>query len=99
MNYRNWSRVILLSVLLILIVSFKTFGASHPCCPEDPELQYYLSPNSSQRFQYLVRYETFFSTVLNKEKNFFVILPEEYYKNPRSKYPVLFLLHGYNFHR
>jgi hypothetical protein len=28
-----------------------------------------------------------------------VILPEDFYRNPTTKYPVLFLLHGYNFHR
>jgi enterochelin esterase-like enzyme len=36
---------------------------------------------------------------LNKEKGFFVILPEDFYQSPVAKYPVLFLLHGYNFHR
>jgi S-formylglutathione hydrolase FrmB len=36
---------------------------------------------------------------LNKEKGFFIILPEDFFWNPNAKYPVLFLLHGYNFHR
>jgi S-formylglutathione hydrolase FrmB len=36
---------------------------------------------------------------LNKEKGFFIILPEDFFKNPNTQYPVLFLLHGYNFHR
>lgn len=98
-KYRNWSWVILFSILLILIGSFRTFGAQHPCCPEDPELSYLLHPKSSQRFQYLVRYETFLSSALGKEKGFFVVLPEGFYQNPKTKYPVLFLLHGYNFHR
>jgi len=44
----------------------------------------------SQKFQYLVRYETFFSTSLGKEKGFFVILPEDFSKNPSAKYSVLF---------
>ena len=79
--------------------SLEPFAAGHPCCPEDGELSYLLSPKSSQRFQYLVRYETFFSNVLGKEKGFFIILPEEFYQNPMAKYPVLFLLHGYNFER
>ncbi|MDP2969851.1 MAG: alpha/beta hydrolase-fold protein [Deltaproteobacteria bacterium] len=96
---RNWSWVVFLSVLLILIGSLKTFGAQHPCCPEDPELSYLLFPKPSQRFHYLVRYETFYSTVLGKEKGFFIILPEDFYQNPKLKYPVLYLLHGYNFHR
>jgi len=98
---KRWKRfwIILFPTLLILTGSFRTFGAQHPCCPEDPELSYLLTPQASQRFQYLVRYETFFSTLLNKEKGFFIILPENYFQNPAAKYPVLFLLHGYNFHR
>jgi enterochelin esterase-like enzyme len=70
-----------------------------PCCPEDSGLSYLLSPKSSQQFQYLVQYEVFFSTTLGKEKGFFIILPEDFYRNPNAKYPILFLLHGYNFHR
>jgi hypothetical protein len=73
-------------------------GEGHPCC-EDPELSYLLAPTSHQKFQYLVRYETFFSTFLGKEKGFFIILPENFYQSPKDKYPILFLLHGYNFHR
>jgi hypothetical protein len=79
--------------------SVEAFCADHPCCPQDPELTYFLSPRPSQRFQYLVRYETFFSTVLGKEKGFFVILPEDFDQHPNAKYPILFLLHGYNFER
>jgi S-formylglutathione hydrolase FrmB len=94
---RFW--IILFTILLILAGSFRTFGAPQPCCSEDPELSYFLSPKSPQKYQYLVRYETFFSTVLNKEKGFFIILPEDFSQNPTAKYPVLFLLHGYNFHR
>ncbi|OGP73508.1 MAG: hypothetical protein A2V86_04515 [Deltaproteobacteria bacterium RBG_16_49_23] len=82
-----------------MIGSLKTFGASHPCCPDDLEISYLLNPKPSQKFHYLVRYETFFSTSLGKEKGFFIILPEDFYKNPKVRYPVLYLLHGYNFHR
>jgi enterochelin esterase-like enzyme len=78
---------------------FAAYGVQPLCCPDDPEFFYLLFPKPSQRFQYLVRYETFFSTLLNKEKGFFIILPENYFQNPAAKYPVLFLLHGYNFHR
>ena len=85
--------------LFVFLGSFEAFGRGHPCCNEDPELSYLLSPKPSQRFQYLVRYETFFSKVLGKEKGFFAILPEDFYQNPKTKYPILFLLHGYNFHR
>jgi S-formylglutathione hydrolase FrmB len=85
--------------LLLFWGSFEAFASDRRCCPEDPELSYLLSPKSSQRFQYLVRYEIFFSTTLGKEKGFFAILPEDFYQNPKAKYPILFLLHGYNFHR
>ena len=94
---RFW--IILISILLILMGLFRTSSAQPSCCSEDSEFSYLLSPKPSQRFQYLVRYETFFSTVLNKEKGFFIILPENFFQNPEDKYPVLFLLHGYNFHR
>jgi Putative esterase len=85
--------------LFLLGFSLEAFAVGHSCCPEDGELSYLLSPKPSQRFQYLVRYETFFSNVLGKEKGFFIILPEDFYQNPNAKYPVLFLLHGYNFER
>jgi enterochelin esterase-like enzyme len=94
---RFW--IIFSSVLFILVGSLETSVAQPPCCPEDPESSYLLSPKASQRFQYLVRYETFFSTALGKEKGFFIILPEDFFENPSAQYPVLFLLHGYNFHR
>ena len=47
-------------------------GAQPPCCAEDPALSYFLFPKPSQKYQYLVRYETFFSKVLGKEKGFFI---------------------------
>ncbi len=96
---RNCSWIPLFSFLLILIGSFGVDGSQHPCCPGDPEISYLLTPKPSQKFHYLVRYETFFSNVLDKEKRFFIILPEDYFQNPSAKYPILFLLHGYNFHR
>lgn len=94
---RFW--IIFFPILLILTGSFRTFGAQTPCCPEDPEFSYLLSPKPFQKYQYLVRYETFFSTLLEKEKGFFIILPEDFSQNPNTKYPILFLLHGYNFYR
>jgi len=101
MALRRWNPICLIAIcaLLFLGLSLDAFAAGHPCCPEDPELSYLLSPKPSQRFQYLVRYETFFSNVLGKEKGFFVILPEDFYQDPKVKYPLLFLLHGYNFER
>jgi hypothetical protein len=88
-----------LCILVFFIEPFVASGAQPSCCPEDPELSYLLSPKSSQRFQYLIRYETFFSTALGKEKGFFIVLPEDFFQNPNAKYPILFLLHGYNFYR
>jgi S-formylglutathione hydrolase FrmB len=78
---------------------FAVSNAQLPCCPEDPGLSYFLFPRASQTYPYLVRYETFFSTQLNKEKGLFVILPEDFFQDPNTRYPVLVLLHGYNFHR
>jgi S-formylglutathione hydrolase FrmB len=96
MKIKKW---FLLCAMFSVVWSIESLGAGHPCCPEDPELSYFLSPKPLQKFQYLVRYETFFSNALGKEKGFFVILPEDFYQNSNTKYPVLFLLHGYNFER
>ena len=96
---KNLFWTIALFIFFLWGFTSEPFGAQHPCCPEDPELSYLLFPKPSQKFHYLVRYETFFSTVLEKEKGFFFILPEDFYQNPKLKYPVLYLLHGYNFHR
>jgi enterochelin esterase-like enzyme len=86
-------------MLFFSIGIFVASGGQPPCCPEDPAFSYFLFPKPSQTYPYLVRYEVFFSKLLNKEKGFFVILPEDFYQSPMAKYPVLFLLHGYNFHR
>jgi len=86
-------------ILIFSIGPFIASGAQTPCCSEDPALSYFLFPKPSQAYPYLVRYEVFFSNVLDKEKGFFIILPEDFYQNPAVRYPVLFLLHGYNFHR
>lgn len=99
MEERKRSGLCLPFLILLLFVPVPSGGAQHPCCPEDPEISYLLYPRPSQRFTYLVRYETFYSTVLGREKGFFVILPEDFYQNPKARYPVLYLLHGYNFHR
>lgn len=98
-GYRKRFWIILFLILLLPTGSFRAFGNQSRCCPEDPECSYLLSPKTSQKYQYLVRHETFFSASLYKEKDFFIILPEDYFENSRARYPVLFLLHGYNFHR
>jgi len=65
---------------------------------DHPELVYLLSPKGKVKFTYDIRYETFFSRALGKEKDFFLILPATE-GNPGSPFPLLVLLHGYNFHR
>ena len=101
MRIERWYRICFVGIynLLLFVFPIEAFCANHPCCPGDPELSYLLQPKTNQRFQYLVRYETFFSNVLDREKGFFIILPEDFYKNPDAEYPLLFLLHGYNFER
>jgi len=99
MDFPRRFQIIFLSILFILTGLFQAHGSSHPCCPKDPELSYLLNPKPSQKYHYLVRYETFFSKELGKEKGFFIILPDDFYQNPKTIYPVLYLLHGYNFHR
>jgi hypothetical protein len=101
MKPERWYRTFLAAILSLFFFfsSVVASFADHPCCPEDPEISYLLSPKPSQKFHYLVRYETFFSRNLGKEKSFFIILPDEFYHDPKVRYPLLFLLHGYNFHR
>jgi enterochelin esterase-like enzyme len=98
---KRWWSICVVAICSLFFLGFAlgAFAAGNPCCSEDDELSYFLSPRPSQRFQYLVRYETFFSNVLGKEKGFFIILPEDFYQNPNAKYPILSLLHGYNFER
>ncbi|MFQ5842674.1 MAG: alpha/beta hydrolase-fold protein [Thermodesulfobacteriota bacterium] len=86
--------------LTIGILLFSTSAQSNQLkyCTDHPELVYLLSPEGPVRFRYDVRYETFFSRALGKEKNFFLILPE-IEGNAGYQFPLLVLLHGYNFHR
>jgi esterase/lipase superfamily enzyme len=66
---------------------------------DHPELVYLLSPKGQVKFTYYIRNETFFSRALGKKKDFFLILPE-IEGNPGSPpFPLLVLLHGYNFYR
>lgn len=99
MRHRTRRVILLCSFLVGLVLPIGSLKAQHPCCPDDPELSYLLQPKPSQKFAYHVRYETFFSVTLGKEKGFFVILPEDFYQNSKVRYPSLYLLHGYNFHR
>ncbi len=97
MKCKRWC-LFLLTGLYVLVL-FTSSDAQPRCCSGGSEFSYFLSPKPFQRFQYLVRYETFFSRQLNKEKGFFIIFPEDFFGSYGAKYPVLFLLHGYNFYR
>jgi enterochelin esterase-like enzyme len=70
-----------------------------PCCPLTKELQYLLQPPAEVQFRYQVRHASFFSSCLDKGKDFFLILPPGFNLHASERYPLLILLHGYNFHR
>ncbi len=97
MKFRRYPCFLVIGFFTLIFIT--SLGAQPRCCSEGPEFSYFLSPKPFQKFQYLVRYETLFSRQLDKEKGFFVILPEDFFQSPGTKYPVLFLLHGYNFYR
>jgi S-formylglutathione hydrolase FrmB len=101
MKSTRWSLFLMMGLcgLVFFIKPLAVSNAQSSCCSEDQAFSYFLFPKASQTYQYLVRYEISFSTQLNKEKGFFIILPEDFLQNLNAKYPVLFLLHGYNFHR
>jgi enterochelin esterase-like enzyme len=65
---------------------------------DSPELSYLLFPTSGVKFHYHVRRDTFFSKALGKEKDYFLIFPEVK-EIRRPTFPLLVLLHGYNFYR
>ena len=92
MGIRSWNSLclIIVSILLFLIGSLEGFNSDRLCCPDDPEISYLLSPTSTQKFQYQVQYETFFSSILGKEKGFFIILPEDFDQNPGVDIPFFF---------
>jgi hypothetical protein len=88
--------------ILLLIFCFPPLAFSvgtDPCCPLNDELRYLLQPPPKAHFRYQVRHEVFFSSSLNKEKNFFLILPPDFNPQSSERYPLLVLLHGYDFHR
>jgi enterochelin esterase-like enzyme len=90
----------LLVISFITCFCFPSYSASSdPCCPLNDELQYLLHPPSEAEFTYQVRHEVFFSSSLGKEKNFFLVLPPDFDPNSSERYPLLILLHGYNFQR
>ena len=82
----------------IALISSPTRSKDLPCCGDQPELAYLLSPRGPVRFTYQVCHGTFYSRALQKEKDFFLVLPEMG-GNRGRKFPLLVLLHGYNFYR
>jgi enterochelin esterase-like enzyme len=96
-------RIVSGSLLVILFLSFFYCSAysasSDPCCPLNNELQYLLHPPSEATFTYQVRHGSFPSSCLGKEKNFFLVLPPDFDPHSSDQYPLLILLHGYDFHR
>jgi hypothetical protein len=89
-------------LILFLVLSFPPLafsGSTDPCCPLNGELGYLMQPPPKARFRYQVRHESFFSASLNKEKNFFLVLPPDFDPHSSKRYPLLILLHGYNFQR
>ena len=88
--------------VLLLIFCFPPLAFSagtDPCCPLNDELRYLLQPPAEVAFTYQIRHEVFFSASLNKEKNFFLVLPPDFNPRASKRYPLLILLHGYDFHR
>lgn len=90
----------------LVVISFMIFfyipafsASTDPCCPLNEELTYLLQPPLDAEFTYQVRHESFFSSSLGKEKNFFLILPPDFDPHSSERYPLLILLHGYDFHR
>jgi enterochelin esterase-like enzyme len=63
------------------------------------KLQYLLHPPPEAQFRCQVRHESFLSSCLGKEKDFFLVLPPDFGPHTSKRYPLLILLHGYNFHR
>ena len=90
----------LLVLLLIFCFPPLVFSAgTDPCCPLNDEVRYLLQPPAEAEFTYHIRHEVFFSSSLGKEKNFFLVLPPDFDSHSSKRYPLLILLHGYDFHR
>ncbi len=90
-------------LFVIFLLTFSCFPAYStnvgPCCPQNQELRYLLQPPSEAEFKYQIRHGSFSSSCLGKTKNFFLILPPDFDTSSPQRYPLLILLHGYNFHR
>jgi enterochelin esterase-like enzyme len=87
-------------IFFIIVLCHPAYSVSTgPCCPLNEELQYLLHPPSEAQFRYQVRHGSFTSSCLGKEKNFFFVLPPDFNSQSSERYPLLILLHGYDFHR
>ena len=87
-------------IFFVAVLCLPAYSAgTDPCCPLNEELRYLLHPPSEARFPYQVRHESFLSSCLGKEKNFFLVLPPDFDPQSSERYPLLILLHGYDFHR
>ena len=76
-----------LTACLLTAVSFQ--AAAQDFTEQDP------TKHQPRVFPMPVKHLTMHSNVLNCDKNFSVILPKSYDKEPDRKYPVLYLLHGH----
>ena len=83
----------------VLLVASSVHSNGPKNCTDHPELVYLLSPKKPVKFAYDIRCETLFSEVLGKEKDFLLVLPQMQGGTSRHEFPLLVLLHGYNFHR
>lgn len=87
-------------ICFIAVLCLPAYSAgTDPCCPLNEELRYLLQSPSEARFPYQVRHESFISSSLGKGKNFFLVLPPDFDPQSSKRYPLLILLHGYDFHR
>ena len=91
--------IVCLAPLLSCFSPFAYSAGAEPCCPINGELHYLLKPPSHAQFKYQVRHGSFTSSCLGRKKDFFLVLPPGFNPQSSERYPLLILLHGYNFHR
>lgn len=77
----------ILTAFFLIAVSFQTIAQDFT--EQDP------TKHQPRVFPVPVKHLTMHSNILNCDKNFSVILPKSYDKEPNRKYPVLYLLHGH----
>lgn len=77
----------ILTAFFLIAVSFHAIAQDFT--EQDP------TKHQPRVFPVPVKHLTMHSNILNCDKNFSVILPKSYDKEPNRKYPVLYLLHGH----